>query len=134
MSATIIPTLRYRDAMAAIEFLCDAFGFERMVVLADQGVVEHAQLVHGTGMVMIGSDRDDAFGSQITTAAESDRPTGAIYVIVDDVAAHAERARAAGATITMELESQDYGGSSYSCTDLEGNVWSFGDYDPWATA
>ena len=120
--------------MAAIEFLCDAFGFERMVVFADEGVVEHAQLVHGTGMVMIGSDRDDAFGSQITTAAESDRPTGAIYVIVDDVAAHAERARAAGATITMEPESQDYGGSNYSCTDLEGNVWSFGDYDPWATA
>ncbi|NNL70413.1 MAG: glyoxalase, partial [Acidimicrobiia bacterium] len=50
-----------------------------------------------------------------------------------DPVAHAERARAAGAEIVMELEAQDYGGSEYAALDPEGNVWSFGSYDPWAT-
>jgi uncharacterized glyoxalase superfamily protein PhnB len=101
------------------------------VVRADDGSIEHAQLVHGSGMVMIGSHRQDAYGSQIGSTAEADRPTGGIYVIVDDVYGHAETARRAGATITMEPETQDYGGSGYTCTDPEGHVWSFGDYDPW---
>ena len=33
--ATIIPSLRYRDAPAAIEWLCRAFGFEKHAVYAD---------------------------------------------------------------------------------------------------
>ena len=56
-----------------------------------------------------------------------------IYVIVSDVAAHAERARAAGAEIVMEPEAQDYGGSNYAARDPEGHVWSFGDYSPWSS-
>lgn len=132
MSSTVIPTLRYQDAPAAIAFLVEAFGFEaRLVVEAPDGSVDHAQLVHGAGMLMVGSHRDDAYGSQLGAADDAHRPTGGIYVIVDDVHAHAERARRVGATITMEPQTEDYGGSSYTCTDPEGHVWSFGDYDPW---
>jgi len=32
MSSNIIPTLRYNDAPAAIEWLCDVFGFNKRVV------------------------------------------------------------------------------------------------------
>ncbi|MBW8811090.1 MAG: glyoxalase, partial [Lysobacter sp.] len=33
--STIIPSLRYRNAPAAIEWLCRAFGFEKHAVYAD---------------------------------------------------------------------------------------------------
>jgi uncharacterized glyoxalase superfamily protein PhnB len=55
-----------------------------------------------------------------------------LYLIVADVDAHADRARAAGAEIFLEPVDQDYGGRGYSARDFEGNVWSFGNYDPWA--
>jgi len=51
----IIPALRYRNAGAAIDWLCKAFGFEKkMVVPAEGGRVAHAELVLGNGMIMLG--------------------------------------------------------------------------------
>src|SRR5215813_8408179 len=55
-----------------------------------------------------------------------------VYVIVDDVDAHFARAKAAGAVITREPVTQDYGGRDYTAKDPEGHVWTFGTYDPWA--
>jgi uncharacterized glyoxalase superfamily protein PhnB len=51
-------------------------------------------------------------------------------VFVDDVAAHCERARAAGAEIVTEPETHDYGDdywtdSTYLCRDLGGHHWWF---------
>ncbi|MGD2042013.1 MAG: VOC family protein [Acidimicrobiia bacterium] len=131
MSSTVIPTLRYEDAGAAIRFLVDAFGFtEHMVVEGDAGIIEHAQLMHGSGMVMLGSDRNEnAYGEHVRASGTT---SIGLYVIVADVGAHYQQARAAGAEIVMEPEEQDYGGSGYTARDPEGNVWSFGDYDPWA--
>ena len=132
MASTVIPGLRYDDAPRAIQWLCNAFGFEAgLVVEPEPGIIAHAQLVHGTGMVMLGSVLPDDVGQQVGTARKTGKPTAAIYVVVDDVAAHAERARAAGAEITVEPTEQDYGGSNYTCRDFEGNVWSFGSYNPW---
>lgn len=59
--ATIIPCLRYADAPAAITFLCDAFGFEKHAVYADDAdprIVHHAQLVMGDAMIMLGTASD----------------------------------------------------------------------------
>jgi uncharacterized glyoxalase superfamily protein PhnB len=39
---------------------------------------------------------------------------------------------APGAEITRAPQTQDYGGRDYTCKDSEGNVWTFGTYDPWA--
>lgn len=50
---------------------------------------------------------------------------------MEDVDAHHDRAKAAGATILMEPAEQDYGGRLYTCRDPEGYIWSFGSYDPW---
>lgn len=128
MSSAVIPTLRYQDAPAAIEFLTAAFGFDsRMVVEGQGGTIDHAQLVYDSGMVMIGSRRDNEYGRLLDESA-----VASVYVVVADVAAHAERARAAGAEILMEPSEQDYGGSNYVTRDPEGNIWSFGAYDPWA--
>ena len=132
-TATIIPGLRYRDAPTAIEWLCEAFGFEKhLVVPGENGTIDHAQLVFGNGMIMLGSARDDAFGQLQKPLDAQDAPVSkSAYIIVTDVDAHHARAVAAGATVVMEPEDQHYGGRLYSCRDPEGNLWNFGSYDPW---
>jgi len=133
--ATIIPSLRYRDAPAAIEWLCRAFGFEKHAVYADGGTVHHAQLTFGNGMVMLGSvDNGGPWGRRIAQPDEiGGRETQSACVIVADPDAHYARAKAAGAEIVDELAAQDYGGKAYSCRDPEGHLWWFGSYDPWAS-
>jgi len=133
-SSTIIPVLRYRDAAAAIEWLCLAFGFERHLVMpGESGTIAHAQLTFGRGMIMLGSARDDAFGNLVTTP---DRTGGigtqSAYVIVENADAHYARALAAGARIVIDVKDEGYGGRGYSCRDPEGHLWNFGTYDPWA--
>ena len=132
-TANIIPTLRYRDAAAAIQWLCTAFGFERhLVVPTDDGGVAHAQLVFGNGMIMLGSARDDAFGALQAPLGNADMTVSqSPYIIVSDVDAHHARATAAGARIVMPPADQDHGGRFYCCRDPEGNLWNFGSYDPW---
>jgi len=132
--STVIPAMRYRDANAAIEWLCKAFGFEKhFVVPGEQGTVPHAQLSFGNGMIMLGSARDDEFGQWVKPPGETGGiGTQSAYVIVEDADAHYSRAKASGAEIVMEVEDQDYGGRLYSCRDPEGHLWSFGTYDPWA--
>jgi uncharacterized glyoxalase superfamily protein PhnB len=137
MRHEIIPNMRYADAPRAIEFLCKAFGFERRAVYlsdADPNIVQHAQLVWEDRMIMVYSiiDTEHARAAKMKTAAEAGGPTMRLYMIVADVDAHAGRARAAGAEIIDGPEDKDYGGRGYSARDPEGNVWSFGSYDPWA--
>jgi uncharacterized glyoxalase superfamily protein PhnB len=131
--STIIPTMRYRDAVAAIDWLCRAFGFEKhLVVPGDDGVIHHAQLTFGDGMIMCGSARDDAFGKlQKPPADVGGVGTQSAYVIVPDADAHYRRAIEAGAKIVYEIRDEDYGGRGYSCKDPEGHLWNFGTYDPW---
>jgi uncharacterized glyoxalase superfamily protein PhnB len=118
----IIPTLRYDDAKAAIDFLVNAFGFERHHITEnDDGTVAHAELTHGSGIVMLGTARGDdrfATGRAVT------------YVVVDDPDSVHDQAKAAGAPIVQELTDQDYGSREFAAKDPEGNVWSFGTYDP----
>ena len=132
-TATIIPCLRYRDAPAAIEWLCAAFGFAKHAVYADVDTVHHAQLTFGNGMVMLGSAGNAGeWGRQIAQPDETGlRETQSPCVIVADCDAHYARAKAAGATIVQDIADQDYGGRGYSCRDPEGHLWWFGSYDPW---
>lgn len=130
MNPNIFPTLRYRDANAAIEWLKDVFGFEEKAVYrGDDGVVQHAELKLGAGLIMLGQHRPDGwFGSKDPDAESS--PAG-VYVVLEDVDAHYAHAREKGAGIFREPVDQDYGSREYSARDLEGNRWSFGTYDPY---
>ena len=132
--ASIIPTLRYRDAPGAVDFLCRAFGFrEHFVVPGEEGLIAHAQLTLGGNMIMLGSARDDDFGRLQRPPASADAPVNqSAYIVIEDVDTHCARAREAGARIVREPEDQDYGGRLYSCRDPEGHLWNFGSYDPWA--
>ena len=138
MPSTIIPCLRYRDAHAAIRFLCDAFGFTEQAVYTDENDparVVHAQLTYGDGMVMLGSViQETAFAEHIVQPDQiGGRETQCPCVTVVDLKAHYENARAHGATIIDDYEEKDYGGAGYSARDPEGRLWYFGSYDPWAT-
>lgn len=130
----IIPSLRYRNAPAAIDWLCEAFGFEKhLVVDGEGGTIDHAQLTLGNGMIMLGSAREDDFGAMVQPPSSPDGVlTQSPYVIVHEIDGHYRRAVAAGATVVTELAEQDYGGKLYSCRDPEGHLWNFGSYDPWA--
>jgi uncharacterized glyoxalase superfamily protein PhnB len=131
--STIIPCLRYRDAHAAIDWLCQAFGFTRQAVYENErGGVEHAQLTYGNGMIMLGEVRDNDFGQHIVQPADLDgRETQCPCVIVANCKSHYQQAVAAGATIIDDYSEKDYGGAGYSCRDPEGHLWYFGSYDPW---
>jgi uncharacterized glyoxalase superfamily protein PhnB len=130
----IVPTLRYRNGQAAIDWLCKAFGFEENLVVPDaSGAIAHAQLTYGNGMIMLGSANNNDFSKLVKSPAESGGiGSQSVYIIVSDVDAHYSRAVEAGAEIVIAIKDEDYGGRVYSCRDLEGHVWNFGSYDPWA--
>ncbi len=134
--ATLIPCLRYRDAPAAIEWLCNTFGFEKhMVVPGENNTILHAQLAFGNGMLMLGSaDRAGSEFDQVMTQPDDigGAQTQTIYVVVDDADAVYARVRAAGMEIVMDIKDEDYGGRGFTCRDLERHIWSFGTYDPFA--
>ena len=133
-TSTIIPCLRYRNALAMIDWLCEAFGFEKHAVHADGDTVHHAQLVFGNGMVMLGSTSNAGeWGKAIVQPEDiGGRETQSACVVVADADAHYARAVAAGATIVIDIADQPYGGRGYACKDPEGHHWWFGSYDPWA--
>ncbi|WP_030163141.1 VOC family protein [Streptomyces sp. NRRL S-244] len=124
---SICPTLRYRDAKAAIKLLTEAFGFSQVAVYeGEDGSVMHAELAYGNGLVMLGSK---GTGSVFDKSMGDGGPVG-VYVVVDDVDAHHRRAAEHGVEILMEPTDQDYGSRDYMAKDAEGNIWSFGTYAP----
>lgn len=125
---------RYRDAKAAIEWLCRAFGFEKHAVYeAKDGTVMHAELTLGGGMIMLGSARDDEYGKQFKTPDElGGVETRSAYIVVPDADAAFARAVAAGAKVVTEPHNTDYGSRDFTVKDPEGYSWSAGTYDPWA--
>lgn len=130
----VIPALRYRDPEAAVEWLCQAFGFERhLVVPGETGGVVHAQLTTDGGMVMLGGGGGSTYDDFVKSPAESGAPCSqGAYIQVDDAKAHHARSVASGADVVDPLREEPYGGWAYTCRDPEGHVWSFGEYDPWA--
>ncbi|WP_086819377.1 VOC family protein [Allokutzneria sp. NRRL B-24872] len=115
---SVFPSLRYRDAAAAIPWLVSAFGLTERAVYADSdGVVRHAELGWQDNIIMIGT---------------SERSTGAawLYLTVADPDAHFAKAVAAGARVERDLADTDHGSREYTARDQEGNLWSFGTYLP----
>ncbi len=133
--STVIPCLRYRDAPAAIKWLCSVFGFEEQLVVPEaDGKIAHAQLRLGGGLIMLGSHRDNEYGRLIKHPDEiGGFETQSAYLVVGDADAVHARVKKAGGEIVLDIVDQDYGGRGFTCRDLEGHVWSVGTYDPWAS-
>ncbi len=132
-SSTIMPTMRYRDANAAIEWLCNVFGFQRHAVYpGPNNTVGHAELSLGGGMIMLGTGKDDEYGRGFKTPQEiGNIETRSVYIIVPDPDAVYARAKAAGGKIVRELQNTDYGSREFGVKDPEGHSWSVGTYNPW---
>lgn len=127
ITTAIWPILSYRDAPAAIAFLCDAFGFEQRAVYTrdgDDAVVEHGELRWplGGGVMLGTAGKDDSpFGQR--------RPgNDSVYVVCDDPDTLFARATGAGAEVVRPLGDTDYGSRDFVVRDPEGNLWSFGTY------
>src|SRR5262245_25513854 len=123
MKPNIFPFLRYADASAAIDWLGRAFLFEKQVAFTGPDcTIAHAELRHGSGVIGL---------SSATPATESNPWSSVrqgVYVTIDDVDAHHERARSAGARIAITPYDTHYGSREYSAWDLEGHLWGFGTY------
>ncbi|MCB9577040.1 MAG: VOC family protein [Polyangiaceae bacterium] len=128
----ISSALYYEDVGPAIDWLCDAFGFEvKLKVVSSTGRIEHSELVFGGGLVMVGeADKLDKFPYRRSPTQVSGVNTQNMMVYVDDVEAHCARARAAGAEIVTEPQTTDYGEDywtdrMYECVDIGGHHWWF---------
>jgi uncharacterized glyoxalase superfamily protein PhnB len=120
---TIVPWLSYPDVQAAIAWLCGAFGFAARLRTPPEpdGAIHHAQLAVGEGCVVL-------------TYAPAARPGVSLFVPVEDVDAHYERARQFGASIVGAPRTCEFGERQYSVEDLAGYRWTFSqsvaDVDP----
>lgn len=128
----ITASVFYEDAADAIDWLCNAFGFEVQVkVEGPDGSILHSQLTYGDGLIMVGQAGLNPERPYCQTPRHLDGAnTQALCVFVDDADAHCEHARAAGATITTEPATQDYGEDywadrTYAARDPEGHHWWF---------
>ena len=132
--STIMPALRYRNALAAIDWLCSVLGFAPHAVYpGPDNTVGHAELTLNGGMIMLCSHKDDAYGSRFKSPGDvGGFETRSAYVIVDDAEAVYARAQEAGAEVVRPIQNTDYGSREFTVKDPEGHSWSVGTYDPWA--
>jgi uncharacterized glyoxalase superfamily protein PhnB len=121
MTQTITPYLLYEDGEAALDWLANAFGF-RLVDRTTGGAGGlHAEMDVGDGSrIYLGSPPNPEFKNP----AEVGR-TSSLYILVADVDAHYERARAAGAEIVEEPNDLPFGHRRYGCRDPQGHEWFF---------
>jgi uncharacterized glyoxalase superfamily protein PhnB len=124
----------YRDAAAAIDWLCKAFGFElRLKVEGDDGQIIHSELTYGDGVIMVAQERTEAPNHPWQTSIVSPKSLGgkttqSLMLYVDDADAHCAHARANGAQIATEPATSDYGDDywsdrGYCAIDPEGHIW-----------
>jgi uncharacterized glyoxalase superfamily protein PhnB len=133
------PALFYRRPAEAIDWLCQAFGFDLVLkVEGEPGEIVHAEIAYGQALVMVGTDaasgQDDPARPwkrrHASPLSVDGRITQSACLFVDDADAHCTHARAHGAVVFEEPATHDYGGDywsdrSYGAFDCEGHAWWF---------
>jgi PhnB protein len=118
---TVTPYLLYKDVDTALEFLSRAFGFEEVLrYTGEGGYVNHAEMRFADSKIYLGDP-----GDRYRNPKDLDQETVGIYVLIDDVDGHFERAKAAGAEIREKPTDQEYGERRYTALDPEGHCWYF---------
>ena len=123
--ATLAPAVIYKDPDAALDWLENAFGFERSMVITDaDGNLSHAEMTVGECFLMVGAEWA---GHVASPASVGGKNTQSVHVHLheDDIESHHDRAVAAGAQIVREPEDQFYGDRVYAAKDPEGHIWTF---------
>ena len=132
MTQAVIPMLAYENGPAAMDWLARAFGFREVERRVEDGRLTHGEMDTGGGVVMMATPSLHYHGPKRhreeceTAMAWHDVPyiIDGVLVSVDDVDAHFERAKAAGATILSEPGANP-DGKRYRAEDLEGHRWMF---------
>ena len=114
----ITPYLLYEDVGGALKFLAKAFGFGKYgaQMLGPDRKINHAAMQLGDDVIMMGCP-----GSGYRNPKRLGQATQSLYVNVDNVDKHFERAQKAGATI---LQRYVYV-RRYGAEDPEGHQWYF---------
>lgn len=125
----------YQDPAKAIDWLCNAFGFEvRLKVEGENGSILHSELLIGEGVIMVAATEKESKPQQAVHRRSPRTIGGAntqnMMIYVDDVEAHCKQARAAGAKIVSEPTTTDHGEEywadrGYEAEDLDGHHWWF---------
>jgi uncharacterized glyoxalase superfamily protein PhnB len=120
VTQTVTPYLLYADGEAAAEFLCRAFGFREVERTTGAAGGLHVELATELdGRIYLGTMGGDYRGPSEVGH------TSMTYVLVRDVDAHHDRAKAEGARIFEDLVDTPFGHRRYSCADPQGHQWSF---------
>jgi uncharacterized glyoxalase superfamily protein PhnB len=118
----VSPYLYYDDGVAAMDYLVNVFGFEeRARAVREDGSLNHGEVVHRGAVIMLGTPPDGAGHAQVDPDARRDC---SLMVYVEDVDAHFEHARDAGAHVVDEPMDQGYG-RVWCGADPEGFRWYF---------
>jgi uncharacterized glyoxalase superfamily protein PhnB len=122
---TLVSSLVYCNPRAAIAWLEKAFGFETVMLIEEpSGEIAHSELRFGDAVVMVGREWDEDHKSPASLGGKN---TQSLHIHIDtDVDAHFARAKAAGAEVFAEPETQFYGDRTYRCRDPEGHIWTVG--------
>src|SRR3990172_4212572 len=126
----VLRKIRYRDPAAAIEWLCEALGFEEhFIASGENDSISYAQLTFGDSAILVSPVRDTVFDKLTKQPDEiGGAETQSCYFVVNDVEAHYGKAKAAGAEIVLEIDKHEHG-RGYSCRDPEGHLWTFGTFE-----
>jgi uncharacterized glyoxalase superfamily protein PhnB len=116
----VLPHITYENVAGAIGWLTKAFGFTEHYRYGGGGRVEGAQMHLGDAWIMLNSARPGS-----ASPAQAGLQTQSLTVFVDDVDAHFERAKLAGAKIVEEPHETEYGEYQYGAEDFEGHHWLF---------
>ncbi len=120
----ITPAISYLDPKAALDFLRDAFGFELDMLIEDEnGNLAHSQMFWNGGKIMVGNEWSEDHRSPASLGRKC---TQTVHMhMTENIDAHCEKARKAGAEILQEPATQFYGDRTYRARDPEGHIWTF---------
>lgn len=116
----MLPHVVYRDVPEAIAWLTEKFGFTEQYRYGDPSEISGAQLRLGRAWIMLRKARPG-----FVTPAQSGGSTQSLTIFVDDVDAHFQRVKSAGAKIVEDLNETVYGERQYGAEDLAGHHWLF---------
>ncbi|GAB3810883.1 VOC family protein [Micromonospora zhanjiangensis] len=120
-ATSLTPFLAIPDARGAIDFYRDVFGARVVDVTEMGGVIAHAVLDFGTGLLQLGEPMPD-YG--LVAAPEGDNDCYSIGLYCSDADAVVARAEAAGATVREPLTTFVSGDRFASVRDPFGVRWS----------
>ncbi len=115
---TVLPHVVYRDVVEALAWLTATFGFQEHYRYGDP--VSGAQMYLGNAYIMVTGPRPGS-----ASPVQLGYGTQSLTVFVDNVDAHYDKTKSAGAKIVEELHETVYGERQYGVEDLDGHRWIF---------